>query len=184
MSALDPFYLVKEEIQDSVSVPTSRVLLCVCGRVRACVFLCVWFPFHLRVLRSPYFLFCYVPVWIVLFSFYGERERERDESDNNVDVLLLQEEVINGAMRDHRERERDRDRDRDRFPKRLVDLYQVWVMSKRDGCWIWESRCIATKTVSDGNKEPICCRLIVCRWRDCKPPLHGGNGNLHLPLIA
>jgi aspartyl/asparaginyl-tRNA synthetase len=60
-----------------------------------------------------------------LFSFYGERERERDESDNNVDVLLLQEEVINGAMRDHRERERDRDRDRDRFPKRLVDLYQV-----------------------------------------------------------
>jgi len=131
-------------------VPTSRVLLlCVWVRVCACVFLCVWFPFHLRVLRSPYFLFCYVPVWIVLFSFYGERERERerDESDNNVDVLLLQEEVINGAMRDQRERERDR------FPKRLVDLYQVWVMSKRDGYWNWESRCIATKMVSDENKR-------------------------------
>jgi hypothetical protein len=38
-----------------------------------------------------------------------ERERERDESDNNVDVLLLQEEVINGAMRDHSERERERE---------------------------------------------------------------------------
>jgi hypothetical protein len=55
--------------------------------------------------------------------------------------------VINGAMRDQRERERDR------FPKRLVDLYQVWVMSKRDGYWNWESRCIATKMVSDENKR-------------------------------
>jgi hypothetical protein len=47
-----------------------------------------------------------------------ERERERDESDNNVDVLLLQEEVINGAMRDHRERERERQRQRQRQRQR------------------------------------------------------------------
>ncbi len=127
------------------------VVVCVgaCVRVRVSVCLISFPPPCLE--ESIFFvLLCSSLNRIVFFlrrERERERERERDESDNNVDVLLLQEEVINGAMRDQRERERDR------FPKRLVDLYQVWVMSKRDGYWNWESRCIATKMVSDENKR-------------------------------
>ncbi len=134
MSALDPFYLVKEEIQDSVSVPTSHVLLfcvCVCARV----LLCVRFPFHLRVLRSPYFRFAMFQFESYCFLFTErERERERDESDNSVDVLLLQEEVIM-AQCAITERERERERSFSKASCGLVqgvtNLKERWLLKLR-----------------------------------------------------